>query len=165
MGGAKFFQWKKLIGTIQSVNPAVPYADLFYRSLQGNRCKLTLPEPSCGSSPPSFEPSSSKVHLQSVLSYHLSGGTKSGYKCSYNKFVFLLSFSQCKSHHLWTYNNCSILEAIIWWRLFIQFCYFARSATSKYLSGYNGVSAGSHKLVTIACEAVFLYPNIRQLLT
>ena len=42
---------------------------------------------------------------------------------------------------------------------------FARSATSKYHSGYNGVSAGSHKLVTIACEAVFLYPNIRQLLT
>ena len=68
MGGAKFFQWKKLIGTIQSVSPAVPYADLFYRSLQGNRCKLTLPEPSCGSSPPSLEPSSTKVHdLQSVL--------------------------------------------------------------------------------------------------
>ena len=42
---------------------------------------------------------------------------------------------------------------------------FARSATSKYLSGYNSVSAVSHKLVTIACEAVFLYPNTRQLLT
>ena len=99
-GRCKVLSMEKLIGTIQSVSPAVPYADLFYRSLQGNRCKLTLPEPSCGSSPPSFEPSSSKVHLQSVLSYHLSGGTKSGYKCSYDKFVFLLSFSQCKSHHL-----------------------------------------------------------------
>ena len=122
-GRCKVLSMEKLIGTIQSVNPAVPYADLFYRSLQGNRCKLTLPEPSCGSSPPSLEPSSTKVHdLQSVLFYHLSGGTKSGYKCSFNKFVFLLSFSQCKSHHLWTYNNCSILEAIIWWWLFIQFC-------------------------------------------
>ena len=123
LGRCTVLSREKLIGTIQSVSPAVPYADLFYRSLQGNRCKLTLPEPSCGSSPPSLEPSSSKTHdLQSVLSNHLSGGTKSGYKCSYNKFVFLLSFSQCKSNHLWTYNNCSILEAIIWWWLFIQFC-------------------------------------------
>ena len=156
MGGAKFFQWKKLIGTIQSVNPAVPYADLFYRSLQGNRCKLTLPEPSCGSSPPSLEPSSSKVHdLQSFLSNHLSGGTKSGYKCSYNKFV-----SYCHSLNANPITCEPTIIAQYLKQLYDDGCSyssvnFARSAISKYHNGYNGVSAGSHKLVTIACKAVF----------
>ena len=123
---------------------------------QGNRCRLALPEPSCGSSPPSLEPSSSKVHdLQSFLSNHLSDGTKSGYKCSYNKFV-----SYCHSLNANPITCEPTIIAQYLKQLYDDGCSyssvnFARSAISKYHNGYNGVSAGSHKLVTIACKAVF----------
>ena len=103
-------------------------------------------------------PSSSSTitpSLDSFLSNHLSDGTKNGYKYAFNKFV-----AYCSKNN---YSPTTCGPEVIAFYLKILFdegCSYssvnlARSAISKYHEGYNGDTAGSHKLVSTAVKAVF----------
>ena len=93
--------------------------------------------------------------MASFLSHHIAVGTKSGYKYAYAKF------SSFCSQNGYCPKSCSP-EIIVQYlkQLFDDGCSYstvntARSAISKYHDGFNGNTAGSHKLISIALKAVF----------
>ena len=103
----------------------------------------------CGSTPQGLS------DLDVFLTNHLSTGTTIGYKYAYDKFAsYCLSTKECS-------KSCGPMTIAGYLKhLFDEGCSYstinlARSAISKYHNGYNGVSAGSHKLVCNAIKACF----------
>ena len=134
----------------------VPSTQLPIHFDNGKQRGLALSQSFGGCSPASIEPNLSKDNdLNSFLSNHLADGTKSGYRSSFNKFSnFCQTISECSK----TCGPEIVAQYLKY--LYEEGCSystvnFARSAISKYHSGYNGISVGSHKLITIACKAIF----------
>ena len=115
-----------------------------------------LPQSTCSSPSESLTATlSTDGELNSFLSSHLAPGTKSGYSFAFAKFsTYCLSLKQPPT-------NCGpdIIVRYIK-HLFDSGCSYssvngARCAISKYHVGFNGISAGSHKLVSMAVKSVF----------
>ena len=133
-----------------------PPASLQNMSVYDKSSGSSLPQPSCGGSSKTLNPTLSVgEELDSFLSNHLAPGTKSNYNFAFGKFsTYCLSLNQSP-----TSCGPDIIAKYIKY-LFDSGCSYssvngARCAISKYHHGYNGVSAGSHKLVSMAVKSVF----------
>ena len=93
--------------------------------------------------------------LQMFLSRHLSSGTSKTYKCSFEKFTKFctnlgVSAASCGPDIIVQFIKKLFDDGVSY-----NTVNHARSAISKYHQGFNGVSAGSHKLVCQAVKSVF----------
>ena len=119
---------------------------------EGQLPKVTLPGPSCGSTPSSSNITSS---LQSFLSNHLSDGTKNGYKYAFSKFVAFCSGNNYCPKTCGPEIIAQYLKQLFDDGASYSSVNLARSAISKNHDGFYGNSAGSHKLISTAVKAVF----------
>lgn len=116
----------------------------------------TLPQPSSSCSSQTLGSTScGEQELDLFLSNHLASGTKSGYGYAFGKFsTFCLGLKQSPA----TCGPDIIVKYLK--HLFDSGCSYssiniARCAISKHHQGFNGASAGCHKLVSMAVKSVF----------
>ena len=135
---------------------SAPPVSLQNDSVNDKSSGSAIPQSTCSSSSETLNATASvDKELDSFLSNHLAPGTKSGYSFAFAKFsTYCLSLKQSP-----TSCGPDIIARYIK-HLFDSGCSYssvngARCAISKHHVGYDGMSAGSHKLVSMAVKSVF----------